>query len=157
MKTVKNGPCRLFQRGWIINSWSFVSFLPVLQSTFSSSWLCLFTMATCTRDILSPTAAAPPRPAALHSSAPSGCGCQTTRCAKPACTRCCLPTLTCSFMREFEGSASPCHQRSSQKLASYLTSAFPVVLPHLMWQRQHGYQEVALWLRPEIKAILELS
>lgn len=82
----------------------------VLQSTFSSSRRCWFTTVTCTQDISSPTAAAPPHLAALHPSAASGYGCQTIRYAKPTCTRCCLPTLTCSFTREYEGLASLCPQ-----------------------------------------------
>lgn len=76
---------------------------PVLQSTFSSWWLFWFILATCTRDTSSHIAAAPPPLAALQTSAPSGFGCQTTRSVKPACRRCCPPTLTCSSTREFRG------------------------------------------------------
>lgn len=91
-----------------------MSFLPALQSTFSSSRLCWFTTATCTQDISSRTAAAPPR--LPQPSARSGCGCRTTRCEKPACTRCCLPTRTCSSTRESEDWTSLCARRSDRKL-----------------------------------------
>ena len=92
----------------------FMSVLPALQSTFSSSRLCWFTTVTCTQDISSRTAAALPR--LPQPSARSGCGCRTTRCEKPACTRCCLPTRTCSSTRESEDRTSLCARRSDQKL-----------------------------------------
>lgn len=135
-----------------------VPFLPVLQSTFSSSRRCWFTTVTCTQDISSPTAAVPPHLAALRPSAASGCGCQTIRYAKPACTRCCLPTLTCSFTREFEGLASLCSQSSNQRLAAWMTSAFPVTLSHSMWQGTARLPTGGFVnMTPEKKAILELS
>lgn len=68
-------------------------FLAALHSICSSSQPCWFTTVTCTQDILSRTAVAPPR--LTSPSVLSGFGCRTTRCEKPACTRSCLPTLTC--------------------------------------------------------------
>lgn len=109
-----------------------MSSLPALQSTFSSSRLCWFTTATCTQDISSRTAAAPPR--LPQPSARSGCGCRTTRCEKPACTRCCLPTRTCSSTRESEDWTSLCARRSDRKLPASQPGwlqPFPVKLSQL--------------------------
>lgn len=95
-----------------------VSSLPVQQSIFSSSQLCWFTTVTCTQDISSHTAVALPRLAALHPSALSGFGCPTTLFEKPACTRSCLPTLTCSSTSEWEDWTWLCAQSSSQTLTA---------------------------------------
>lgn len=86
---------------------------PALRSTSSSSRPCWFTTATCTRDILSHTAAALRHPEARHPTAPSGSGCLTTLSAKPTCTRSCPPTRTCSSTRGWDDRASPCGQKSS--------------------------------------------
>lgn len=87
--------------------------IPAPRSTSSSSRPCWFTTATCTRDILSHTAAALRHPAARHPTAPSGSGCLTILSAKPTCTRSCPPTRTCSSTRGWDGRASPCGQKSS--------------------------------------------
>lgn len=125
-----------------------MSFLPVLRSIFSSSWLCWFTTVTCTQDISSRTAVALPRLTALHPSAPSGFGCQTTLCEKPACTRSCLPTLTCSSTRGCEDWAWLCAQKSSQKLAASQPDwppPFQSDCHSCVYRSQHGYQQVTLW------------
>lgn len=90
------------------------SSLAAPRSTSSSWRLCWFTTATCTRDILSRTAAAQRRPAAPRPTAPSGSGCLTTLSAKPACARSCPPTLTCSSTRGWNDWASPWGQKSSR-------------------------------------------
>lgn len=87
---------------FVCTSLIIISVLPVLQSTYSSSRLCWFTTVTCTQDISSHTVAALRHLAPLRPSAPSGSGCRTTLCGKPACMRCCLLTLTCSSTRESE-------------------------------------------------------
>ena len=116
---------------------------PVLQNTFSSSRPCWFTTVTCTQDISSRTAAAPPRSAAPPPSAPSGSGCRTTRCEKPACTRCCLPTLTCSSTRECGGWTSLCAPRSNWTLATSKPERLQALrsnCPSCMCQLQHCYR-----------------
>ena len=148
---------------WLTINYLYLSFdhhfsLPVLQSTFSSSWLCWFIMATCTRDILSHIGAALPHHETPQPSAPSGFGCQTTQYAKPVCMRCCHLMRTCSFMREFEGLASAHAQRSDQNLAAWLTCAFPVILLHLVWRQWLCYHLLALCqgVQREKKAIPEI-
>lgn len=111
-----------------------VSFLPVPQSTFSSSRLYWFTTVTCTQDISSHTVAALHHLVVLHPSSPSGFGCLTIRYAKPACTRCCPATLTCSSTREYGDWTSICSQRSNQELAASQPDwsfAFPAALSQL--------------------------
>lgn len=73
-------------------------------------------MVTCTQDILLHTAVVPPHHVAPHPSTLSGCGCQMTRYGKPACTRFCPPTRTCSFTRGCEDQTSLSAQRSDQML-----------------------------------------
>lgn len=88
-------------------------FLAALRSICSNSWLCWFTMATCTQDISSRTDVALPRltlPSAL-----SGFGCRTTRCEKPACRRSCLPTLTCFSTRGCKDWTLLCTQKNNQQ------------------------------------------
>lgn len=127
-----------------------MSLLPVLQSTFSSSWLCWFTTVTCTQDILSRTAAALAHLAAHRLSAPSGYGCRTTLYEKPACTRYCLPTLTCSSTRESEDRTLFCALRSNQKLLT------DVLLSQLYVPVKTSLQLFDfLTMRPERKAILQ--
>lgn len=89
-------------------------FLAARHSICSSSQPCWFTTATCTQDTSSRTAVA--RPRLTSPSALSGFGCQTTRCGKPACTRSCLPTLTCFSTRGCKDWTSFCTQKSNRQL-----------------------------------------
>lgn len=89
-------------------------FLAALRSICSSSQLCWFTMATCTQDISSRTAAALPR--LTSPLARSGFGFRTTRCVRPACTRSCLPMPTCFSTRGCKGWTSFCTQKNNQQL-----------------------------------------
>lgn len=89
-------------------------FLAALHSICSSSQPCWFTTATCTQDISSRTAVALPR--LTSPSVLSGFGCRTTRCEKPACTRSCLPTLTCFSTSGCKDWTWFCTQKNNQQL-----------------------------------------
>lgn len=123
-----------------------VSSLPVQQSIFSSSRLCWFTTVTCTQDISSHTAVALPRLVALQPAALSGFGCRTTLWGKQACTRSCLPTLTCSSTSECGDWTSLCVQRSSRTLtasrAHWPPPSPPSDCQSSMYHSPHGGQQV---------------